>query len=185
MCFCTLWTRVSQKMSLILLNCFLFCFLNQRHINPHKETLREQWSDEIASGWHLSLHWQSLRATNQELVADILVVFLYVQGLDLGMGDAGTVLVNGEGRSTGETCQPGHGWVQRRTSSLVNRGESVWCESEKQASVGYGYDGTHRVAFFTHGWMEKIRLSGNRQQMSSCLRIVPMEKDKAASLIDG
>lgn len=183
MCFTTLWTRVSQKMSLILdLNCFFLI----KGTSIHKETLREQWSDEIASGWRLSLHWQSLRATNQELVAGILVVFLYVQGLDLGMGDAGTVLVNGEGRSTGETCQPGHRWVQRRTSSLVNRGESVWCdESGKQASVGYGYDGTYRVAFLTHGWMEKIRLSGNIQQMSSFLRSIPMEKDKAVSLIDG
>lgn len=94
----------------------------------------------------------SLRATNQELVAGILIVFLYVQGLDLGMGDAGTVLVNGEGRSTGETCLPGQGWVQRRTSSSVNRGESVWRdESQAQASVGYGWEGTYRVAFFTHG----------------------------------
>lgn len=50
-----------------------------------------------------------LRATNQELVAGVLVVFLYVQGLDLGMGDAGTVLVDGEGRSKGETCLPGRG----------------------------------------------------------------------------
>lgn len=38
-----------------------------------------------------------LKATNQELVDGVLIVFLYVQGLDLGVGDAGTVLVDGEG----------------------------------------------------------------------------------------
>lgn len=39
----------------------------------------------------------SLHATDQELVADVLIVLLYVHGLDLSVGDAGTVLVKGEG----------------------------------------------------------------------------------------
>lgn len=91
------------------------------------------------------------RATNQELVAGVLVVFLYVQRLDLGMGDAGTILVNGEGGGTGETCLPGQGWVQRRTSSSVYRGESlrVAVMTQKQASVWCDCEGTYRV-FFSH-----------------------------------
>lgn len=32
-------------------------------------------------------------ATDQELVADVLIALLYVHGLDLSVGDAGTVLV--------------------------------------------------------------------------------------------
>lgn len=34
--------------------------------------------------------------TDQEVVARVLVALLYVQGLDLSVGDAGTVLVNEE-----------------------------------------------------------------------------------------
>lgn len=41
------------------------------------------------------LHADSVLATDQELVAGVLVALLYVQGLDLSVGDAGTVLVNG------------------------------------------------------------------------------------------
>ena len=41
--------------------------------------------------------------TDQELVAGVLIALLYVHGLDLSMGYAGTVLVKG-GRSTGERC---------------------------------------------------------------------------------
>lgn len=33
-------------------------------------------------------------ATDQELVARVLVALVYVQGLDLSVGDAGAVLVN-------------------------------------------------------------------------------------------
>lgn len=51
--------------------------------------------------------------TDQEVVAGVLVALLYVQGLDLSVGDAGTVLVNEEvGRSTGEVrhaCRGGEG----------------------------------------------------------------------------
>lgn len=52
-----------------------------------------------------------LHATDQELVADVLIALFYVHGLDLSVGDAGTVLVRGEeeGRSTGETCPTGQG----------------------------------------------------------------------------
>lgn len=45
------------------------------------------------------LHADSVSATDQELVAGVLIALLYVQGLDLSVGDAGTVLVEG-GRST-------------------------------------------------------------------------------------
>lgn len=61
------------------------------------------------------LHADSVLATDQELVAGVLVLLLYVQGLDLSVGDAGTVLVNGGGRSTGETCLPGRGGVGEDT----------------------------------------------------------------------
>lgn len=59
------------------------------------------------------LHADSVLATDQELVAGVLVAVLYVQRLDLSVGDAGTVLVNG-GRSTGETCLSGQGGAGRR-----------------------------------------------------------------------
>lgn len=39
----------------------------------------------------------SSHATNQKLVAGVLIWLLYVHGLDLSMGDAGTVLVKGRG----------------------------------------------------------------------------------------
>lgn len=39
------------------------------------------------------LHADSVLATDQELVAGVLIALLYVQGLDLSVGDAGTVLV--------------------------------------------------------------------------------------------
>lgn len=69
-----------------------------RHIHSRDKLMvyEQKWSDGGASGWSLPLCWQSLKATNQELVAGVLVVFLYIQGLDLGVGDAGTVLVDGE-----------------------------------------------------------------------------------------
>lgn len=67
-------------------------------------------------------------------MAGVLVGFLYVQGLDLGVGDAGTVLVDGEGRSTGETCLPGRGWVQRRTHSSWSGGESLRVAVKAQRS---------------------------------------------------
>ncbi len=54
------------------------------------------------------LHADSVLATDQELVAGVLIALLYVQGLDLSVGDTGTVLVKG-GRSTGETCPTGGG----------------------------------------------------------------------------
>lgn len=41
------------------------------------------------------LHADSVLATDQELVADVLILLLYVQRLDLSVGDAGTVLVKG------------------------------------------------------------------------------------------
>lgn len=47
--------------------------------------------------WDTCLHADSVSATDQVLVAGVLVVLLYVQGLDLSVGDAGTVLVNGGG----------------------------------------------------------------------------------------
>lgn len=60
------------------------------------------------------LHADSVLATDQELVADVLIGLLYVQRLDLSVGDAGTVLVKGGG-STGETCPTGHdGGVERK-----------------------------------------------------------------------
>lgn len=39
------------------------------------------------------LHADRVLATDQELVADVLIALLYVHGLDLSVGDAGTVLV--------------------------------------------------------------------------------------------
>lgn len=39
----------------------------------------------------------SIWATDQELMADVLIPFLYVHGLDLSVGDAGTVLAKGGG----------------------------------------------------------------------------------------
>lgn len=54
------------------------------------------------------LHADSVMATNQELLAGVLIALLYVHRLDLSVGDAGTVLVKG-GRSTGETCPTGQG----------------------------------------------------------------------------
>lgn len=86
-------------------------------------------------------------ATDQELVAGVLVALLYVQGLDLSVGDAGTVLVNGGGRSTGETCPPGQGGVERKHGAwewrvclgLVGRVRDV---AEKQASGNMGCEGT-------------------------------------------
>lgn len=36
-------------------------------------------------------------STDQELKAAVLIALLYVQGLDLSVGDAGTVLVKEEG----------------------------------------------------------------------------------------
>lgn len=117
--------------------CMLTDFLLKAHSFLWQRDGEQRWSDGRASGWRLSLCWQSLKATNQELVAGVLIVFLYVQGLDLGVGDAGTVLVDGEGRSTGETCLPGWGWVQRRTYSLWSGiTESGRKGSEKQASRG-------------------------------------------------
>lgn len=71
--------------------------------------------------WDTCLHADSVSATDQELVAGVLVVLLYVQGLDLSVGDAGTVLVNG-GRSTGETCLPGQGGVRRKDRELWSGG---------------------------------------------------------------
>lgn len=56
------------------------------------------------------LHADSVSATDQELVAGVLIALLYVHGLDLSVGYAGTVLVKagggGRGRrgSTGESC---------------------------------------------------------------------------------
>lgn len=47
-------------------------------------------------------------------MADVLIALLYVQGLDLSVGDAGTVLVKG-GRSTGETCPTGQGRAEGDT----------------------------------------------------------------------
>lgn len=41
------------------------------------------------------LHADSGWATDQEVVAGVLIAFLYVHGLDLSVGDAGTVLVKG------------------------------------------------------------------------------------------
>lgn len=88
-------------------------------------------------------------------MAGVLIVFLYVQGLDLGVGEAGTVLVGGEGRSTGETCLPGWGWVQRSTYSSGSRGGSPSGRdrSEKQASGGVDCEGIYRV--FDSEW-EKL-----------------------------
>ncbi len=61
--------------------------------------------------WDACLHADSVLTTDQELVAGVLIALLYVQGLDLSVGDAGTVLVKG-GRSTGETCPTGRGGVE-------------------------------------------------------------------------
>lgn len=128
---------------------------------------------EVMEGWCLSLCWQSLKATNQELVAGVLVVFLYVQGLDLGVGDAGTVLVDGEGRSTGETCLPGPGWVRGGIQLMESREitQSGREGSGKQASRGYACESTYRV-FFSQvcewretGWWEQAT---NEQQVKQC-----------------
>lgn len=54
-------------------------------------------SDEIMEQ-HQRLHADSVLATDQELVAGVLIAFLYVHGLDLSVGDAGTVLVKGRWR---------------------------------------------------------------------------------------
>ena len=45
--------------------------------------------------WDHCLHADSVSGTDQELVAGVLILLLYVQWLDLSMGDAGTVLVEG------------------------------------------------------------------------------------------
>lgn len=43
--------------------------------------------------WRLSPCWQRVLTTDQELVAGVLIALFYVHGLDLSVGDAGTVLV--------------------------------------------------------------------------------------------
>lgn len=54
-------------------------------------------SDEVMGEHQCDVcpHADSVSATDQELVAGVLVALLYVQGLDLSVGDAGTVLVKG------------------------------------------------------------------------------------------
>lgn len=69
--------------------------------------------------------------TDQEVVAGVLVVLLYVQGLDLSVGDAGTVLVNEEvGREHrwGETCLQGAAGGRKGTWSSEGGGweEQAW-----------------------------------------------------------
>lgn len=50
-------------------------------------------------------HADSIRATDQKLVAEVFIMFLYVHGLDLSVGYAGTVLGRWRGgQDKGETC---------------------------------------------------------------------------------
>lgn len=105
------------------------------------------------------LHADRVLATDQELVADVLIALLYVQGLDLSVGDAGTVLVKGgkgRVRSTGETCPTRTRKSGEETRSLEVEGDKLPRGGQEggfrdAASIWeMGCEGTYRAFFLKH-----------------------------------